>query len=401
MKITHALLVTSLLLNLGLAAVVISRAAKPAPPPPAPVAPVAKPAGKPAALTSITPETWAALYEGSDLDVLTRLRAEGFPGSIVRALAALKLRERFAERLAALSGGQHVPPYWRGQLYDGSSSPPRDPEARAKLRALNNEMAAAYQELFENEELGIDERLQAGRRRQYGDLPADKIRQIAAINKDYGELRSQVREETQGIVFPEDQARIDLIEQERRADLERTLTPEELEKYDLRTSPAAMQVRNQLVAFDPSEAEFLALYQVQREYDQRYKGQTLTADESREYRETMVAAVLSPERFADYQITTAGAYRDLSSLVKEYQLPTTAIGEVLGVQRDIARRAGTVRNDATLTTVQRDAQLGALAAEATTKLTATLGEEGFKNYRGRIGGWLQQLPPPVPAAPKP
>jgi hypothetical protein len=233
-------------------------------------------------------------------------------------------------------------------------------------------------------------------------IPSDKVRQILAINKDYSELEDAVREQVRGIVFPEDQAKLDILEREKRADLTHVLTSEELESYDLRASDIARGIRNQLAVFDPSEAEFQALYKVQQAFEERSKGLNLTGDESREMREAMVAEVLSPERFADYQTTTSGSYPEVSSLVNEFKLPPATTGEVIGIQRDISRRAIVFRNDATLTSEQRDAQLAVLAREATTRLVTSLGENGFSQYQhANASGWLRRLPPPVPVEIKP
>jgi hypothetical protein len=339
---------------------------------------------------------WERLFRGNETDVVNRLRAEGFPPRIIRMLARMKLDERFAARRAELAEGGRVSRYWRDSLYGIGPAARLDPKQRAQRRALEDEYAQALKQL-----LGSDPEMsefEAQRtRRLYGDLPPEKIRQFEAINKDYEELAAEVRGETLGVVFPEDEAQLELLEKERQADLARMLSPEELEEYELRASRTASGLRSQLAAFDPSEAEFRALFQVQQAYEERYKGRTLTADESREAREAMVAEVLSPERFEEYRVTTAGAYQPLSNLVSQLKLPTQTVSEVLGVQWDITRRATAVRNDAALTTTQREAQLAALARDATDRLTKSLGAEGYQHYRASIANWLRQLPPPAPA----
>ena len=396
MKILWVLLAGSVGLNVGLALMTTWREPAAASQATVESRPVAVAQEAALAETEETAASWERLFRGNETDVVIRLRAEGFPPRIIGMLARMKLDERFAARRAELAEGGRRSRYWRDSLYEGRASGPADPNRRAQRRALEDEYAQALKQL-----LGSDPEMpefEAQRKaRLYGDLPPEKIRQLEAINKDYAEMAAEIRAETLGIVFPEDEAQLDLLEKERLADLARTLSPEELEAYELRASSTANGLRNQLAAFDPTEAEFRALFEVQRAYEERYKGRTLTADESREAREAMVAEVLSPERFAEYQVTTAGAYRPLSSLVSQLKLPAQTVGDVLGVQRDITRRATAVRNDAALTTAQRDAQLAVLAREAADRLTKSLGAEGFQSYRGGIANWLRQLPPPAPA----
>lgn len=395
MKPVALVLTVSLAANLGLAAWLYSRSTE-AQERESQASRVASKPASPAAATPFAPsgETWTQLSEGDDRDFVARLRAEGFPPSLVRVLAVMKLNDRFAARRRALFGVQEAPPYWRS--YSAVlPSELNDPEMRAKRRALENEYAAALKELLGDDAPAATFEDHQRRRGDFAGMSPDAVRKIQAINRDYAELNSAVREQMRGILFPEDQERLDLLEREKRADLASVLTAEELESYDLRAGATAGSVRQQLAVFDPSEAEFKALVKVQQAFEARTKGVPLSSDESRELREGMVAAVLTPERFADYQTTTSGSYPHVSPLVSQFNLPPSTTGEVIGIQRDISRRAIGVRNDASLTTEQRDAQLAVLAREATKRLTTSLGS-AFSQYQGTpASGWLHKLPPPA------
>lgn len=342
--------------------------------------------------------TWIWLSDGSPRDLAARLRAAGFPERIIWDLVATQVRKNFAERRRQLLGEEELSPYWRASVWETGGQTSRDPQVRAQLRALENEFMEQMRELMGNPASATSEYAQYLQRRTFGDLPPEKIRQIEAISKDYEDLRRAVREEMRDISFPEDEQQLALLDKEHRADLQALLTPEEFAEFDRRASDTANGLRNQLAAFDASEAEYRALFDVQRAFEERYRGQTLSADESREAREAMVAQVLSPERFADYQLKTAGGYRELSSFVESQKLPPSAAADLLKVQRDITRRANAVRNDSALTTEQRTQQLAALAFEAHETLTSSLGKDGFENYRQWTGRWLQNLPPPAPGS---
>jgi hypothetical protein len=399
-KISRVILFGSLAVNIALAVVLIGRWGVSGKDVSAPKASgVTSPAAA-APRPAPTSETWVMLSAGDEQDFVARLRAEGFPPSLVRALAVMKLNERFAARRKALSGSANVQPYWRSYSAEPVGAP--DTETRAKRRALENEYAAALKALLGDDGPVMTFEDYQRRRGDFEGMSPDVVRQVLAINHDYDELSSAVREQMRGIIFPEDQAKLDLLEREKRADLARTLTPEELEAYDLRAGETATGVRYQLAVFDPSEAEFRALVKVQHAFEERSKGLNLTSDESREMREAMVAEVLSPERFADYQTTTSGSYPEVSALVNQFKLPPATTGDVIGIQREISRRAIGVRNDATHTSEQRDSQLAVLARDATTKLVTSLGDEGFDRYRQtNASGWLRRLPPPAAAEPKP
>jgi hypothetical protein len=80
-------------------------------------------------------------------------------------------------------------------------------------------------------------------------------------------------------------------------------------------------------------------------------------------------------------------------MVARLQLPLSAAREVTAMRDDFTSRATAVRNNRQLNEAERIAQLQALQAEATAKITRTLGERGVEMYRGSGGRWLDSLAP--------
>lgn len=343
--------------------------------------------------TSTDAEAWKQLSAHGDTDFVQELKAGGFPPEIIGLMVRERLDERFSASLKTLMAGRRIVPYWKNGY--PFAHEPDDPNFLLQRRAHDREYNEAYEALVGNDPTLIPAAVQ----RRYGNLSLAKIQAIEAINVDYGDLRSQIRNKTQGIPFPEDAEEYALLDREKRADLEQALTPGEFANYDLRSSDTANKVRDRLQNFNPSEQEFKALYQVEKDFDQRYANATLTADESRNLREAQVQQVLTPDRFADYQVKTAGGYYGLLQLTNGLGLPESAVGDVIRLDRDVTSRANTIRGDLTLAPAARDAQLADLANEATTKLTTTLGQQGFSQYRLQAG-WLMQLQPPASGAPK-
>jgi hypothetical protein len=339
---------------------------------------------------------WENLNQGSDQELVERFRAEGFPQEVIRRVAMARIDERFAARRRALTVRAGPTPYWRASynIYDPADR--EDAGLRVERRELNREYAAAIEQLLGDY---YSEYERARHRRDYGDLPSEKVRQLEEINKDYNELRGRVSEAIKGVEFPEDRAQLEYLAQERRNDLALVLTPEELEAYDLRASDTARSLRSQLANFDPSEDEYRAIFKVQEMLDRQSATVGLSVDESRRMREAQIKTVLSPDRFVDYRVKTSGSYRPVRDLVANLNLPTETIAQVIGFQHDITLRSDTVRNDTTLTTEQRNAQLLVLSQEATAKLTTALGPAGFESYQYIGRGWLGRLQP-KPVTPK-
>jgi Spy/CpxP family protein refolding chaperone len=246
--------------------------------------------------------------------------------------------------------------------------------------------------------------LTADQRRNYGELSAEKIRQVNAINKDYGELAARTRDEMKGILLPEDREKLNFLEKEKHRDLANVLTPQELEELDLRSSDTASGLKSRTAEFQPSEGEYRTLFKLQQAFDAQYGTRNLTPEETRLRDEAMpkllaeIEASLGPERFADYEIKTNPAYADNQYFVAHSGLPAQMTDRLVSVQREMTQRATALKADQSSTPEQRYAQLTSLAEEASAKINATLGSEAFDRYKKSTGLWLIRLRPTVPKA---
>ena len=181
------------------------------------------------------------------------------------------------------------------------------------------------------------------------------------------------------------------------------LTAEELVEYDLRSSPAANEVRYRLANFQPTEDEFRALAKLQLDFNTKYGSANLTQEQQERRNNAQpellaqIKATLGPDRFAQYEIATDPNYRWVDRVVQMAKLPLETTAQVITVQRDLQKRADAIKKDLTLTVDARNLQLTALGDEAALRLRTMLGPEGFVEY-DRNGG-LQRFKPPT-AEPK-
>jgi hypothetical protein len=330
----------------------------------------------------------------------------------LRAIVEALVAERFAGRHRAIVDAMTAKPWWQGQPYESIAS---DPKIAAMNRQLSRDERALLYQLIGPEPPASDYD-RAWAQRKYGNLTPDRMEQVSRINRDYTDLMAEVRAQTGGIILPEDRQKLAYLEQQRHADLAQTLTPDELFEYTLRSSATANRLRDQLVAFDPSADEFRAIFQIRQAVEAQFGDghiQNLTLDERRQRSDALnsigdqIQAVLTPERFADYQLKTDPAYLQTNQFVAGLDLPPTATAQIVAVQRDMTGRMQAVVADRSLTADQRTAQLASLAQEATTTLTATLGASGLAAYKQSVGNWLANLErraqprPGAPATPKP
>jgi hypothetical protein len=413
MKKAPLLLAVSLAANAVLLGLFLTRPPEspvPAPGRPASRATPANPGG--AADSARAGRIAAALREPLDTaparDLIARMRAAGFPPDLIRAAAQARLVGQYQARLAEILGAnEHVPPFW-----DSRATPGMDPEQQAAVRELSRLMSATMKDLLgaDYSMAGLTDAARASLLRQYGDISPEKIVQLQDIQQDFSLRQAEIYGQTVGgynVRLPEDTARLAELEQERRAAIAAVLTPAELEQYDLRSSNSANTLRNQLVAFEPSEDEFRTLFRLQQAFDEKYppalaaSGNLNTLLErsvaQQQLREDMAAA-LPPDRAAAFRLLTEGAATAVARLVTRLDLPMATVGEIVNVQQEIQAQANAVRTDRNLTPDGRNQALAALQQQADARIARQIGANGLAAYKSSAGAWIQNLLPTPPRA---
>jgi hypothetical protein len=339
-------------------------------------------------------------------DLIARMRAAGFPPDLIRAAAQARLVGQYQARLAEILGANEpVPPFW-----DSRASPGMDPDQQAAVRELSRLMNATMKDLLgpDYAVAGLTDAARASLQRQYGDIPLEKVVQLQDIQQDFSLKQAEILGMTVGgynVRLPEDTARLAELEQERRAAIAAVLTPAELEQYDLRSSNSANTLRNQLIAFEPTEDEFRTLFRLQQAFDEKYPPSLAASGNmnallersvaQQQLREDMANA-LPPDRAAAYRLLTEGSATAVARLVTRLDLPMSTVGEIVTVQREIQAQANAVRTDRNLTPDGRNQALAALQQQADARIARQIGANGLAAYKSSAGAWIQNLLPPPP-----
>lgn len=338
-----------------------------------------------------------------DLKTLAeRLRAAGFSPSMIRSIVAAQVNEQFSARRKELLGNQTEQPFWQNRRNSFM-----DPKTMAALRDLGKEQMALMKSLLGPDGVPESAEMTAFQRRQFGNLAPEKLTQLQNINSDYSELQQEIYAKANGVMLTEDREKLAYLEKEKNADIAKTLSPQEFEDFQLRSSNTANQLRGQLGSFNTTEAEFRALYKAAAAVDEKYGtagpfGPRNPGDYQNRQADMLAQAkaVLSPERFADYKLATDPQSSQISRLVARLELPPATTQQVVAVQTDIQARQRALMTNRELTPADRTAQQAALLQEATAKLTTTLTPRGLEAYKQNGGQWLESFKPrPTPTAP--
>ena len=141
-------------------------------------------------------------------------------------------------------------------------------EQRTAIRALQAEMKAESERV-----LGADPAAEARdnpwMERQYGFAAPEKREALQQLEQDYNELSNDLRRESKGFQMPSDAEKARFLQEEKRRDLAAILSPEELAEYERRQSRTAQNLRWQMTQMDATEAEYLAIFEIRKEFDEQ------------------------------------------------------------------------------------------------------------------------------------
>jgi len=335
-----------------------------------------------------------------DTAYIAALRAAGFPPEVIAALTRERVTARYASRLRELKKQNPAKPYWQSDWYDHDFNYGN----YSAQRALYREIEDTLRSLLGPDALILSRHQRQDRERRFGPIASARISELEAIERDYSDIGLQLREQTKGVMLASDRERLAYLEREKRADLERILSPDELAEYDRRNSPSAVEIRNKFYNFDGTEDEFLKLHALQRDFDARHGRDNLTGEQKDRRTAALpelakqFEAALGPERYAEYVETTDGNFRSTSAAVAEMKLPPEKTRELIRIQRDANQRADRIRKSNT-PAAERSSELTALQKEATEKIRASLGSaENVTTYERWSGQWISRLNPPAKTA---
>ncbi len=345
----------------------------------------------------IDPSTWARLQSDDLPTVVARLRAAKFPPDVIRAVMTGLVTEQFAARRRALDPDAAQRVFWK------DARP--DPSLQIALARLASEQEKTLREILGPDALSQDPLALARLRSRFGPLAPDKLDAVRHIEADFNLKRSELYY-TKGSYNSADLAPL---EREQRAALAAILSPAELEEFDLRSSRTGQSMRTELAAFDPTEAEFRAIFQFRQAFDERYNSsntvgipsqeQMRERSEAQKELKAQINSLLGAARAAEYERATDFNFRQTSQLVARYELPPETATNLWQTQKEFERRRGELYTAGAATAPeQRQQQLNAMQQEATARVTSLLGNasrvDAYKQYGG---SWLQNLVPrPAP-----
>ena len=333
------------------------------------------------------PDLFRQLIEGDFGAGISRLRASGMPAKTVNMIAQVVMMEKFKNAYEALGADGMAFNMWGGSYARTEAQREQQRKMQDFQRELNEEARKA----------GIDRNMFFSLGGKVPGLSADKAEQLARIEQDRQDMRSQVHLDASGMMLDRDTERLKYIDNEFKKDLAALLSPEELDAWNLHRSETAQSLRAQLAYMSPTEDEFRKILRLQETFNEAwptsYGANTdwQKRSEAERAMKKQIAELLGPERAADYEKTTDSEFATLSNLEFRLELPKGSADRVYGLHQETDEAARKIRSDKSLGDEDRKESLKVLAEQVKTELTAVLGEEGFKAYRNQHSYWIDGL----------
>lgn len=234
-------------------------------------------------------------------------------------------------------------------------------------------------------------------------LPEERRQQVIALQEEFARKQSallQSLNEAEGL----DAEALEQLRDEHQRQLAALMTPEELRRYELTTSPLAMALRSELAGFEPSEEEFQRIFEARKAQQEEveatrvFLGAQIQAQEAVEAEEraaqlrateanAALLAQLGPERYAQLQRANDPNYELLMRVSLSGEVSPVAANRVYEYQQVARIEAERVRANSNLTLEEREIALNAIRAETERTIREGLGDRVLRAYRE----WNEQV----------
>ena len=355
----------------------------------------------------IDPELIDALNANNLESLRDLLRSAGLSEDMVRTIVQMRVWKNYEARFKALQP-QPDPnrPWWKDDRNQQNSwgGMNMTRAQREESRRINQEVRAEMERL-----LGAD-----ANKNMFGGwqdnrlsfLPAEKRQALQQIQQDYQELMGEIHQDSQGFRLASDAEKLRFLQEEQKRDIEAMMTPEERKAYELRMSSTAQQLRNKMTQYDATEQEYLAIFPLQKAFDEKYnqndpygysggeRDQNYWKERSAAEKQLQdqIKATLGEQRYAESIKLQDNDYRQLEAATRRLELPADTPERVFALRDNAASTAQQIADNPSLGTDQKKQALAALATATREQVRTSLGQEGADAYFKNNGmGWLKEL----------
>jgi hypothetical protein len=230
---------------------------------------------------------------------------------------------------------------------------------------------------------------------------AEKNARVEKIKRDYEEIRGKASAEysAAGANFPGGLNaflhQLGLLEREKRADLAKILSPDELENLELRETSAGQLVQRLLGGTNATDEQRRAVFRLQREFEDRFAltfdvapAALFTREAARQQNQEKIRAVLGDQLFGAWLADEGGDYASFAAFAQRERLAATLPLELWRAKNEFALRRLELGTNAGFSAEQRTAATKQVAQEIEARLMNLVGGGAWHAARSEVLHWL-------------
>ncbi len=325
---------------------------------------------------------------------------------MIRSIVQMRLWKKYEDRLKALNPQQQPAPnkpWWKED---------RSQQNRwnaGMTKAQRDEQRRLHREIQDESErlLGKDPNQNRWQDQRLAFLPSEKRQALQDIQQDYQELMSEIQQETQGFRLPSDAEKLRFLQEEQKRDIASLMTPDELQAYELRNSNTANQLRWKMTQYDATEQEYMAIFPLQKAFDEKYNPQNndpyaeppvrdqnfwKERQEAEKQLQEQIRGLIGEERYVDSIRRQDQDWQQLEAATRRLALPADTPQKLFAVREGVASSVQQIADNPNFTAEQKKQELAAIASATRDQVRAALGEEGAQAYFKNNGmTWLKEL----------
>jgi hypothetical protein len=343
---------------------------------------------------------WSQLESTNYREFIANLRAIGCPERTIKDIIITDVMRLYAQRRGQYYHNGRSFQYW--ETNDKRKLTEAQIEERdEQLAQIDKELPAVLREL-----LGINYERELNKYFVDADeedsrlafLSEDQRAQVLSLREEFEGKRERILYGLQnGKPEPSDIDQLRQIDQEQDEALAQVLSPQEKQQYELSMSATADRLRQQLIGFNPTQEEFLDLYQRQKDIDDAYEFEdtndaTVVAAKAADEAEALKAfkANLASDRVAQFDRSQDPDYQNLCVLSQRYDLPADTAGTLVDMRQVAAEERQKLLSNKDIPPERVEAALQAIQAETEKAVRQTLGEKAYAQY-SQSAAWIKKL----------
>lgn len=224
-------------------------------------------------------------------------------------------------------------------------------------------------------------------------LSSETVQQLNASYQKMKDAYNRHLTSRRAAGLSEDPVEVARIRKEFRSEIERILTPEQLEEFLLRYSHISSQLRARSQTLNLTPQEFRSLFRVlDRIESQMTPSDFANTEVAAQRRATLMASaeeaikqILGEERFQLYKYGEDALYTEAKNIASNLGLPNDIVNKIYEINKLVRSEIQRINNDSSLTEEQKASALEAAKQEQLNALQQLLGEDAFRRWQELYG----------------